>query len=185
MQDYDRFREEQRLWRRMMAAGVFTGLAAGLAGSFLPEWVLYESSMFYGGVGNQGASSADFFTEGYPSRYFIIYLCIRILVPFVSVLAGILSRGFAFLRIQAAVELMALAFQSVLVFAAGGMEKLLQNLCVCLIPEGCILLTIILALCEKKTGFTSVKQCILTGIRSALLLCCGAVVEIYLFRSFM
>lgn len=185
MQDYDRFREEQLLWRRMMAAGVFTGLAAGLAGSFLPEWVLYETSMYYGRGGNQGVSLADFFTVGYPSRYFIIYLCIRVLIPFVFVLAGILSRGFAFLRIQAAVELMALAFQSVLVFGAGGMEKLLRNLCVCLIPEGCILLTIILALCKKKSGFTSAKQCILTGMRTALLLCCGAVAEIYLFRSFM
>ncbi|MGN0294984.1 MAG: hypothetical protein ACI4D3_13380 [Lachnospiraceae bacterium] len=187
MQDYGRLERERRIWRRLMTAGVVAGSLSGLAGSFLPEWVLYETSMYYaeGRSQGQGLLFSDFFTDTYDFRYFVYYLCIRILIPFVFLLAGILKKGFVLLRIQAAAELIALTFQSVLIFGAGGMEMMFMNLCIYLIPESCILLTIILALCEKKTGFSSVKQYILTGIRAALLLCCGAVVEFYLFRSFM
>lgn len=184
MWDDGRFEKENRVWGQMMATGILTGLTAGLFGSFLPKWVFFETSMFYADAGCRN-QSRDFVMNLYQSEYFVYYLCIRVLIPFAFLLAGILRRGLMLLRIQAMTELTALAFQAVLVFGAGGMEKLLMNLCLYLLPENCVLLTIILAFCEKKSGFTCVKQYILTGIRSALLLCCGAVMEIYLFQYFM
>lgn len=182
-----RIESENRVWCRLMAAGVLLAAAAGLAVSVFPEWVFYETSLFYAGNGcaARRMDLLNVIINRQCSGYFMSYLCIRVLIPFVFLLAGILSRGLVLLRIQAAAELLALAFQSVLVFGSGGMEQQLSNLCFCMIPESCILLAIITAICEKKSGFKSVKQCILTVVRGALLLCCGAVVEIYLFQCFM
>lgn len=187
MWDDGRIAKENHVWGRLITVGILIGLAAGLAGTLFPECFFYETSMFYadGGYRSCSRNFADFIMGVYHSGNYIYYLCIRVLIPFAFLMAGILSKGSALLRILVVTEQTALSLQSVLIFGAGGMEKLLLNLCFCLLPEICVLLTIIPALCEKITGFNSVKQYILTGIRGALLLCCGAVMEIYLFQCFM
>ncbi|MDD7389529.1 MAG: hypothetical protein PUG60_07720 [Lachnospiraceae bacterium] len=182
-----RAENENRVWCRLMIAGVLLGAAVGLAVSVFPDWVFYETALFYAenGCAVRGVNLLNVIMNRQCSGYFVSYLCIRVLIPFVLLLAGILSRGLVLLRIQTAAELLALAFQSALVFASGGMEQQLLNLSFCLLPESCILLAIIPAFCKKKSGFGSAKQYILTVIRGALLLCCGAVVEIYLFQCFV
>lgn len=193
MQNNNRLILEKSIWQQTAAAGLIIGLIAGLAGVMFPQPVFYETARYYSGnvfpaVGMLFSGDSmrimDYMKNMQYYEYFAYFLCMRLLIPLAIILAGILRKGSLLLRIYILLELMAYTVQAVLIFGAGGMESFLLMLKLHLLPQSCYLLSAILAFCEKKAGFCSIKQYILIMIKSTLTLCCGAVVEIYLFLGF-
>lgn len=192
-QNNSRLTLEQRIWHQTAAFGLGIGLIAGLAGVMFPQPVFYETARYYsgdvipdGGMLFSGGIQQvmDCMKNMHYYEYFLCFLCMRILVPLAIILAGILKKGSLLLWMYVILTLLACAIQAVLIFGAGGMESLFLNLKLHLLPQSCYLLAAISAFCEKKTGFCSVKQYVLTIMKGTLTLCCGAVAEICLFLSF-
>lgn len=171
---------EKRLWQHTAVAVVITAVAAGAAGTGLPQWIFYEIVRFYDQDVRPdcGFQLRECFKN---MHYFAYFLCIRVLIPLLIIVTGLIKKGSFVLRFCVMAELLILAVQSVLFFGAKGMEGMFFNLKFSLLPETCYFLSVFLAFCKKKAGFCSIKQYIFTIICAALMLCCGAVIEICLF----
>lgn len=184
MRNSDCLNLENRIWQQAAAAGVLTGLAAGLIGTVFPQAVFYETARYYSGeiFPADGVQMMEWIKNIHYFEYFVQFLCIRILIPCLILTVGIFRKSSFFLWSCLVMELMAAAFWAVMVFGAGGMKGILFYLRLNELPESCNLLAVILAFYKKKRGIYLAKQYMLTIIETILLLCSGAAAEIWLFQ---
>lgn len=179
----------------LLIIAVTAGLSAGVMGVMFPQAVFYETARYYSGNGcrtesvkeNTGLYKTEYLQNpdsAYFTEYFTYFLSVRVLVPFVLILAGILWKNISLLFFCVWAELASISFHAVLLFGAGGMDAVSGHLMYGFLPDICYVLSLVLAFCEKKSDIYSKNQYIITVIKSTLLLCCGALVEIYLFSRF-